>query len=504
MEENKKICAECGKEIDADEEVYELPNGEFICESCYDNDYFTCEECGDVIRYDDAVSVNNGTVYVCGYCAENVSKYYRCDCCEEWFTARYMGQFYDHEGNNVCQECVNKEYSTCCVCDELFLRDDLIFDDRTEEFYCPDCERYNKKAIHDYSYKPEPKYKTHEHDEFWTDKSIRELLFGVELEIDKGDDPEETAGEIIDACEDVYCKHDGSLSDGVEIVSHPCTLEYHIKDLGWDTISDIALSHNFKSHNARTCGLHIHVGRRQLGCDADERRETASKIAILIWRHWESVLRFSRRSNEQLHWAGKPELDSAITQRNAINAVYNDVYNSGRYKAVNFSNRNTIEFRIYNGTLRVPTLYATLQFTSNVCKYAMAHTLEECLASQWLDVAMYEQSPELADYLHTRALDNVPYIEPIDRERMMNSEDGNGFRIGDRVRVVNADGNDVEQLSCLVRREATIAKRYVGNANYDYGLDFGACYGGLHRLGSYLQDYTGYWVYAHNIELITD
>ena len=502
MEENKMICAECGKEIDVDEEVYELSNGEFICESCYESDYITCEECGDIIPYDDAISVNDDTVYVCEYCAGNASKYYQCVCCGKWFTTRYRDAYNDYEGNDVCQECVDTEYSSCCVCDELFLRDDMIFDVHTERFYCPDCERYNKKAIHDYGYKPEPKYKTHEHDEFWTDESIRELLFGVELEIDKGDDPEETAEEIIEACEDVYCKHDGSLSDGVEIVSHPCTLEYHLKDLGWDTISDIALSHDFKSHNARTCGLHIHVGRRQLGCDTDERRETASKIAILIWRHWESVLRFSRRNDEQLRWAEKPELDSAVMQRDAIRAVYNDVYNSGRYKAVNFSNSNTIEFRIYNGTLRVPTLYATLQFTSNVCKYAMAHTLKECLASQWLDVAMYEQLPELADYLCTRGLDNVPYIEPIDRERMMNSEDSNSFKIGDRVRIVNSCGNDVPALSNLIHCEATVVCYKKGT--FDYGIDFGEYYSGLHELNSHLPECTGYWVHACNIELVTD
>lgn len=80
----------------------------------------------------------------------------------------------------------------------------------------------------------------------------------------------------------------------------------------------------------------------------------------------------------------------------------NEVNCRGRYQAVNLQNRNTIEFRIYNGTLKVSTLYATLQFTSNICKYAMTHSFDDCFASQWKDVAEYETYPELAEYLVAR------------------------------------------------------------------------------------------------------
>ncbi len=33
--------------------------------------------------------------------------------------------------------------------------------------------------------------------------------------------------------EHIYCKHDGSLDEGFEIVSHPATLEYHTKTILW-------------------------------------------------------------------------------------------------------------------------------------------------------------------------------------------------------------------------------------------------------------------------------
>lgn len=33
--------------------------------------------------------------------------------------------------------------------------------------------------------------------------------------------------------ERLYCKHDGSLDDGFEMVTHPMTLEYHMQKMPW-------------------------------------------------------------------------------------------------------------------------------------------------------------------------------------------------------------------------------------------------------------------------------
>jgi len=33
-----------------------------------------------------------------------------------------------------------------------------------------------------------------------------------------------------------YCKHDGSLNDGFEIVTHPMTLDYHLHRMPWEEL----------------------------------------------------------------------------------------------------------------------------------------------------------------------------------------------------------------------------------------------------------------------------
>ena len=65
-------------------------------------------------------------------------------------------------------------------------------------------------------------------------------MLGIELETDKFDgdvNPTRFARFLHQKFSDrVYCKHDGSLDNGVEIVSHPAPLRYHMRKFGWADI----------------------------------------------------------------------------------------------------------------------------------------------------------------------------------------------------------------------------------------------------------------------------
>ncbi len=505
--EEVRYCDDCGEKIVEGDEFYETADGRIICERCYEDSYSTCEDCEGIYPLDDMVSVNDGEMYICQNCADDTANYYHCDSCDEYFTPRYRSRYELANGDCVCSHCVDGNVAECNDCGELFWIEDMEEEEDSwgdTVYFCPDCARGRKNKIHDYGYKPAPKFKVHNHDEFWTDDSIKELLFGVELEIDKGKSPETVAEEITEAHDDIYCKHDGSLDHGVEIVSHPCTLEYHLKDLGWDDICDIALSNNFKSHEARTCGLHVHVGRRQLGETISEQNDNIAKIIILVDRHWDNIVRFTRRTEEQLsRWAERPEVIGRIVDFSDgyIGHKATDMINGrGRYQAVNTQNRNTIEFRIYNGTLKVSTLYATLQFTSNICKYAMTRSFDDCFASQWKDVAEYEAYPELTEYLASRNLDNVPYLKPTARNTAAVWEDGK-LRIGSRVRIVNAEGSQVNALNRHIGEVATVIANTSDNG-FDYALEFDEDDCDFHSASGRGLDHHCYWVYARNIELV--
>lgn len=241
---------------------------------------------------------------------------------------------------------------------------------------------------------------------------MNELTLGVELEVDNGPVTarEATATRINELTDRVYCKHDGSLTTGFEIVSHPGTLAHHMYEMPWRGICAKAKKAGFTSHDAGTCGLHIHVGRAQMGADDDEREMVARKIIVIVNRYWTELTRYTRRRSTQLNrWAAiNPipgyALDTEITDEWARSHIRVHNTHSDRYHAINCENEATIEFRIFRGTLKRDTLIAALQLVWNIVNYAMSHTWDEIQHSAWIDVAQYKHWNENDAYLALRGL----------------------------------------------------------------------------------------------------
>ena len=79
----------------------------------------------------------------------------------------------------------------------------------------------------------------------------------MELELDDGGENEFCASKLLDIAnaqkEHMYIKHDGSLDDGFECVTHPMTLDYHINQMPWRAILNKAVAKGYLSHQAGTC-----------------------------------------------------------------------------------------------------------------------------------------------------------------------------------------------------------------------------------------------------------
>lgn len=257
-----------------------------------------------------------------------------------------------------------------------------------------------------YHHKPEPIIRSRRSD------PPRAFTFGVEDEVDKGDRARvgATTDAINDLTDRVYCKHDSSIPDGFEIVSHPGTLAHHMYEMPWRGILAKAKKAGYTSHDAGTCGLHIHVGRDQLGATDEERDRNIRKIIVLVVRYQNELFKYSRRRREDMGWCRFNQLpdytpDTPITDAWAARRIPTYLRDhDDRYVAVNVTNRGTIEFRIFRGTLIRDTLIAALQLVSNICEYAMTHTWDEIQASAWLDVCRYRNYNENDAYLTSRHL----------------------------------------------------------------------------------------------------
>lgn len=345
-----------------------------------------CSHCGAVIE--DEEYRLHGEDIICTDCAERF-----CVPCEHCGTLLFDSDTYGDEGTCLCHSCYDNHYTRCYNCDVLIHNDDAF--EYNGEYYCQQCydECRDDSEIHDYSYKPEPIF-----------YGKGERFFGVELEIDcagKDDDNAQTLLRIAnDPAEYVYIKSDGSLNDGMELVTHPMTLNFH-QEFCWTALMQKTVSMGYRSHQTSTCGLHIHVNRSSLGKSRDSQDDTISRILYFVEHHWNELLKFSRRSEYSMNrWAARYGYES--TPKAILDKAKKG--NCGRYAAVNLCNYHTIEFRLFRGTLKPNTLIAALQLVNEICNAAVFMSDEEMQKLSWSEFVGKLSEPELIQYLKERNL----------------------------------------------------------------------------------------------------
>ena len=358
---------------------------------------FVCTSCGNNF-YREQLSPFDGEL-LCPACLSSQTVY--CSCCDRriW-TDDNVGT----DAQPLCQDCFDDHFERCTTCNALIRRGDTYY--RGDTPYCAEC--YQSVGCGDeimsYYFKPTPIF-----------YGEGKRFFGVELEIDGAGEDNDNAAEILHIANVerplVYCKHDGSLDDGFEIVTHPMTLDFHLHNMPWEQIVEEAKKLGYTSHQAGTCGLHVHVNRNAFGETEVQQDAVIARILYFVEKNWEELLKFSRRTQSQLdQWAArygykdqpKELLDHAKKSAHA-----------GRYTSVNLTNKNTIEFRIFRGTLKHNTLIATLQLLDRICDVALFMSDEQVKAMSWTTFVSGCTQPELVQYLKERRL----FVnEPIESE----------------------------------------------------------------------------------------
>jgi len=317
-----------------------------------------------------------------------------CMMCGENLPAETM--YKDQSNHFVCDNC-RSEVILCCVCGNFSpLNSSVIHESGT---YCGYCRSMATAAIWGHGTKPFPQFHG---------RGLDHL--GVELEIDQGRDRTECAQKIKKLNYPLYIESDGSLQNGLEIISHPCTTNYHLKKFPWEKIFHIAGEYEFKSHEAETCGLHVHISRALFGKDREEQSENIGKFLLLFNRgaNQREIKNFARRTDRQMRWCKFFYIDGSnhATGTDILNYYWRNGNGSDRYYAVNLQNRNTVEVRIFRGTLNRKTFYASLQFCRELTEIAKK-PFKTVRGLSWGDIrnTLYNsQYPELKDYLSTRGI----------------------------------------------------------------------------------------------------
>ncbi len=377
-DEELQRCGECG------EEFQELVEGGVLCQSCTP-DPVLCGWCQETEVDEDEE--------ICQPCENKTGE---CGDCGERQWERNLNDV--GQVDAVCDSCY-QFYGTCERCQDVYHENDLYSCDRSGDFHCDgcrwDCEEddaIDNNGLHSYGYKPPLTF---------LGPSDDGLYMGVELEIDKGE-----IEEVVPALKDMrehdkvfYLKEDGSLGrNGVEIITHPATLVAHLDGtIPWQQILTTAKQHGYTSHDAKTCGLHVHLSRAGLGANVVKREATLSNMILFVWRHWEKVRKLSRRTNGQMMWC-QPNHEVV---RDFEPSKVENAKRVGRHVVLNNTNSDTIELRLFRGTLRLETLVATLQFSHHLVTFCRGKEAIDIVTGSWQGFTR-EVPQELKDYLEVR------------------------------------------------------------------------------------------------------
>lgn len=356
----------------------------------FEEKMFTCPDCGqthficDGIRLDDEY-----------YCYECVTT---CDVCGSTIRREDACHTVD-SGMDYCSSCFENECLQCRECGARYRYEDEMHTDYSEEYFCDECwnERHVINSYHD--------FKDCGTIKFYGNADRRdELHMGWELEVDSNRrvDRERIAGGVKDILGDfVTMENDGSLSgSGFEIISQPATLNYHLSMMPKYTETFEHLTDNeMLSHDAGSCGFHVHADSKYLGTGFKLDAATA-KLLFVTERYRAELLKFARRTQDQADNWCRSRKERYTTEPGWIKkAVYENrsgfSYQS-RYYGLNLTNLDTtgtIEFRYFRGSLVPETIEASLK-----------------LVARLMEISKTVCAVELATYTFDQVLGDDPTI----------------------------------------------------------------------------------------------
>lgn len=357
------------------------------CQSCQDADFGACGSCAKRTAKNNIeviVLKSHETIEVCSDCKK--SKLAPCRGCEEIEYKHLLKTVGRHE---LCRSC-ESEFSHCEKCENLcqnalltdnccsycmanmvrsyytkvegVLSDPFMRDDDGRKVF------YNK-GVPGHAVLPRgsnPPVITN------ASKQGAERFFGIELEVELNYDFDLTRDRVAKRVHDCFpnpfiiCKHDGSLKDGgnggFEIVSAPATYKRHLKE--WEMFfSEFQEKGLLSSFFTQNCGMHIHVSRASLSS-----LQIGKIVNFITHPNNRKFIRTiaQRGSNRYNNYTkAKRVSDVPFMSKRKGRVVYPPwIHAEGHYTAVNLSGDNTIEIRIFKGTLKKESFFKNIEFVS--------------------------------------------------------------------------------------------------------------------------------------------
>lgn len=321
-------------------------------------------------RYPDFPGQTGRLLYICRTCAYQLARL--CRYCETWRDIN--STFHEYGGSNYCESCTSERFTHCDECDQM------LPNGRFHQGEYHPCFVDLRSLLMSYSHKPRPifhpGYRVEVRHRVWREPGIGEVMrpkelpsplyMGMELELDL----QVSGAARIAASKEakrvkeqharfLYLKSDGTVSDGMELVTHPFTWNWARNNFPFHEVERLA-EVGFLGESGRNNGMHVHVSK-----SAFEKPH--------LWR----FLRFQANSRRELvalarrdshNWAN---WDSAIEQVEDLARYLNrgQRFSNSHHTALNLGNNDTVELRYFKATTDPFILKATLQLINGMHEY---------------------------------------------------------------------------------------------------------------------------------------
>lgn len=191
------------------------------------------------------------------------------------------------------------------------------------------------------------------------DRTEEESFFGVEIEIESDERKNKSvlAKNVLEIAPPYsIIKHDGSLTNGFEVVTSPFTWRYYLSNR---SMFDKIYSHP-DVKILSTCGLHVHVSRSFF-----TKRSMRNAIK-LIYNNPYFIYQISGRRN--MDWIRRyTRMDMSDED---ILFLCDSKVTPSKYYAMNFSHPQTVEFRMFENEKNVSIVHSAIEFAHATIRFS--------------------------------------------------------------------------------------------------------------------------------------
>jgi hypothetical protein len=353
---------------------------------------------------------------LCNYCASSADS---CDRCSGPMTEDYSWTVGDYDW---CESCYDNYATRCEYCDEVIeYGDECDCDESGGDLIQSYSTKFSPLFLHDYNVETDDVVlvRNYTRDPQFANK----IAMGLEFEMENMCGSQRT-GEIARIFADAYndnhlmLKHDGSISNGFELVTQPHTLDAFMQAFDWDLIREAqrAGMRGWEVGN-REIGIHIHINRKAFYTKPDHTRYNASPHLMAFMTFiYSNVKAITRIAGRNVHYG---HMSQRYLQE-AYNCCKHGYNQYSRTQAINLMNDATVELRMFRSTMRVERVQAYLQFAEAAVRYTQTNRIEKMRDrfhfahfAKWVEVhgERYQQLHNLI--VETRAVEYAIDQRPI-------------------------------------------------------------------------------------------